>query len=64
MGFELAQKGVGSSREISWLPRRSLWPTGSRPQAASGTYYWHVTTPEGRTKLGLFSIIQGVPAAN
>jgi hypothetical protein len=27
-------------------------------KAASGTYYWHVTTPEGRTQMGLLSIIQ------
>jgi hypothetical protein len=38
--------------------------TRSRLKAASGTYYWHVTTPEGKTKLGLMSIIQGEPAAN
>ncbi len=33
--------------------------TAHQQKTASGTYYWHVTTPEGRTKLGLMSIIQG-----
>jgi len=27
-------------------------------KAASGTYYWHVTTPDGQTQLGLMSVIQ------
>jgi hypothetical protein len=33
-------------------------------KTASGTYYWHVTTPEGKTKLGLMSIIQNQIGAN
>jgi hypothetical protein len=32
-------------------------------KAASGTYYWHVTTPDGETQLGLMSIIQNAPGA-
>jgi hypothetical protein len=33
-------------------------------KAASGTYYWHVTTPEGETTLGLLSLIQNELGAN
>jgi hypothetical protein len=33
-------------------------------KAASGTYYWHVTTPDGETKLGLTSIIQNEVGSN
>jgi hypothetical protein len=33
-------------------------------KAASGTYYWHVTTPDGNTKLGLLSIIQNDISSN
>jgi hypothetical protein len=33
-------------------------------KAASGTYYWHVTTPDGKTKLGLMALIQNDIAAN
>jgi hypothetical protein len=33
-------------------------------KAASGTYYWHVTTPQGDTKLGLMSIIQNEVGSN
>jgi hypothetical protein len=33
-------------------------------KAASGTYYWHVTTPDGNTKLGLLSLIQNDISSN
>ncbi len=41
-----------------------LWDLRTRfnLKAASGTYYWHVTTPDGRTRLGLMSIIQNEPS--
>jgi hypothetical protein len=43
-----------------------VWDLQTRFQlkAASGTYYWHVTTPEGRSRLGLLSIIQGETSPN
>jgi hypothetical protein len=33
-------------------------------KTASGTYYWHVTTPDGDTTLGLLSLIQNEIGAN
>jgi hypothetical protein len=43
-----------------------LWDLRTRfnLKAATGTYYWHVTTPDGETQLGLLSIIQNEIGAN
>ena len=52
----LTQNDVGGGGELTWNLRNR-----NNQFVASGVYFYHVETPEGKTKIGRFTVVNFAP---